>query len=131
MTTIKTSTITTKTTTGTSAKISPIVNATATNTTNNINVNSSASRCTLGIVAKCTLTCAQFINVEKRKYCVIDEGYKTQSEAIDHCKTLNSRLPVPRSKAELFAFINTIKKHTWIGIIDSGRDCSYSRSIFS
>ena len=59
----------------------------------------------LGIVAKCTLTGAvEYIYVDGRSYCVVDHGNKKHPDAVEHCKKLNARLPLPRNKAELDEF---------------------------
>ena len=59
----------------------------------------------LGIVGKCTLTgTVKNINVDGRSYCVVDLGNKKHSEAVESCKSLNAKLPLPRTKAELDEF---------------------------
>ena len=55
----------------------------------------------LGIVEKCTLTGAvKNFNVDGRSYCVVDHGNKKHPVAFEFCRKLNSRLPLPRNKAE-------------------------------
>ena len=60
----------------------------------------------LGIVTKCTLTgTVKNINVDGRSYCVVDLGNKKHSEAVELCKNLNAKLPLPRSKEEADQFL--------------------------
>ena len=59
----------------------------------------------LGFVTKCTLTgFIKIIKVYERTYCVVDHGNKKHHEAVELCKKLNARLPLPRNKAELDEF---------------------------
>ena len=59
----------------------------------------------LGIVARCTLEGdVKNIKVDGRSYCVVDHGHKKHSEAVEFCKNLNARLPLPRNEAELDEF---------------------------
>ena len=59
----------------------------------------------LGIVKKCTLTgFIKTIKVDGRLYCVVDHGNKNHPEAVEFCKNLNARLPLPRNKAEFDEF---------------------------
>ena len=59
----------------------------------------------LGIVTKCSLTGdVRNINVGGRSYCVVDHGNKKHPEAVEFCKNLNARLPLPRNQAELDEF---------------------------
>ena len=44
------------------------------------------------------------INVDGRSYCVVDHGSKKHPDAVEFCKKLNARLPLPRTKAELDEF---------------------------
>ena len=84
----------------------------------------------LGKVSNCTLSlcpvsvCANYpvkqINVEERKYCAMTQGYMTQSQGVAHCKTLNARLPLPKSNAESDAFYKEYFSRTWIDITDPG-----------
>ena len=60
------------------------------------------------------------IIVGKQEYCAVSQGYKPQSQAIDHCKVLNARLPLPKSEAESAAFLKTFPSRTWIDITDPG-----------
>ena len=46
----------------------------------------------------------KYINVDGRSYCVVNHGNKKHSEALEYCKKLNSKLPLPRTKAELDKF---------------------------
>ena len=60
----------------------------------------------LGIVTKCTLEGdVKNVKVGGRSYCAVDHGgsYK-HTEAVEFCKNLNARLPLPRNKAELDEF---------------------------
>ena len=55
----------------------------------------------LGIVEKCTLTGnVKNINVDGRSYCVVDKGSWKHSAAVDLCKKLNAKLPLPRNELE-------------------------------
>ena len=61
----------------------------------------------LGIVANCTLTGdVKNINIEGRSYCVVDHGNKKHPDAVEFCKKLNARLPLPRNKQEAEEFLN-------------------------
>ena len=40
------------------------------------------------------------INVDGRSYCVVDKGNHKHSAAVDICKNLNARLPLPRNEKE-------------------------------
>ena len=70
----------------------------------------------LGIVSKCTLVGAKKINTYSGKYCVANRGEKSQSEAYSQCRSLNARLPLPKNKDEMAAFLEISSKNTWIGI---------------
>ena len=60
---------------------------------------------TLGVVTKCTLTgTVKIIKVDGHSYCAVNHGNKELSEAVEFCKDLNARLPLPRNKAELDEF---------------------------
>ena len=72
----------------------------------------------LGIVSKCTLIGAKNIVVYSGKYCVVNTGKKSQSEAFSHCKALNARLPLPNNDAEMNAFFEFSPNETWIDIRD-------------
>ena len=74
----------------------------------------------LGKVSSCTLSNATQIHVGNNKYCAVRQGHKTQSQAIAHCKTLNARLPLPKSKAESLALFEMFPSNTWIDITDRG-----------
>ena len=76
----------------------------------------------LGKVSSCTLSNSTKINVENRTYCAVDYGYKTQSQAIAHCKTLNARLPLPKSDVESDAFLKEFPPKIWIDITDPGSE---------
>ena len=70
----------------------------------------------LGIVLNCTLVGAERINTNSSKYCVVNIGEKSQSEAYSQCTALNARLPLPKNQAEMTAFAKVFPKKTWIGI---------------
>ena len=70
----------------------------------------------LGNVSKCTLIGAKRIDIYSGKYCVVNEGERSQSDAYSQCKELNARLPLPKNQAEMDAFINISPQNTWIGI---------------
>ena len=44
------------------------------------------------------------INVDGRSYCVVDHGKKKHPNAVELCKELNARLPLPRNKQEADEF---------------------------
>ena len=75
----------------------------------------------LGIVFNCTLVGAERINTNSSKYCVVNKGEKSQSEAYSQCKALNARLPLPKNQAEMAAFMKISPKNTWISIRASVR----------
>ena len=54
-----------------------------------------------GVVSKCTLADAENIDVFSGKYCLVDKGQKSRSEAFLQCKNLNARLPLPKNEAEM------------------------------
>ena len=57
-------------------------------------------------MSKCTLTGAvKNINVDGRSYCAVNHGNKIHSKALNFCKKLNSRLPLPRNKQEADEFL--------------------------
>ena len=59
----------------------------------------------LGLVTKCTLTgIVKNIDVDGRSYCVVDKGRLVHPLAVDTCKQLNARLPLPRNQLELDEF---------------------------
>ena len=59
----------------------------------------------LGFVTKCTLIgTVKNIKVDGRSYCVVDHGNKKHPEAVEFCKNLNARLPLPRNQAEYVQF---------------------------
>ena len=60
----------------------------------------------LGVVANCTLTGnVKTINVDGRSYCVVDQGKYLHAKALEVCKKLNARLPLPRNKKESDEFL--------------------------
>ena len=78
----------------------------------------------LGVVSRCTLIGAKNINVFSEKYCVVNNGVMSQSEASSLCKASNARLPLPKNEAERIAFLKVSPNETWIDIRDavSGRN---------
>ena len=105
-----------------------ITNATATNTTATTTLTTATTTTlttladrNLGIVSKCTLVGARNIDVYSGKYCVVNKGEKSQSEAYSQCKSSNSRLPLPKNMAEMAAFLKISPNNTWIGIRNSVR----------
>ena len=82
---------------------------------------STASR--LGVVPKCTLKKAKEFTVapKGRKYCFLRQGKMSQSEAVSHCKALNSKLPLPKNNAEVQSFLKVLKRDSqsvWIDLFD-------------
>ena len=70
----------------------------------------------LGIVSSCTLTGdVKYFTVDGRSYCVIKKGKYTHPVALDLCKKLNARLPLPRNKKEASEFIK-ISGGTWANV---------------
>ena len=60
----------------------------------------------LGIVSSCTLTGdVKNFTVDGRSYCVIKKGKNKHPVALELCKKLNARLPLPRNKKEATEFI--------------------------
>ena len=50
---------------------------------------------------------------------MINAGSKKQNEAMDYCKNINAKLPLPKSKAEQDEFMKVTKTSwVWIGIKD-------------
>ena len=78
----------------------------------------------LGVVSKCSLIGGKSIKVFSNKYCVVNIGEKSRSEASLLCKALNARLPLPKNDAETTAFLKISPNQTWIDIRDpvSGRN---------
>ena len=110
-----TTAITTTATTTTIPTTVKNIKATLTTTTTKTTTTTLADK-NLGIVSKCTLVGAEKINTYTGKYCVVNRGEKSQSEAYSQCKSLNARLPLPKNKAEMAAFLKISPKNTWIGI---------------
>ena len=96
---------------------------TTTTTTTTITTTTLADK-NLGTVSKCTLVDAKKINTYTGKYCVVNRGEKSQSEAYSQCKASNARLPLPKNMAEMAAFLKLSPNKTWIGIKNtvSGRN---------
>ena len=79
----------------------------------------------LGLVQKCTLTgSVKTVSYGNRSYCLVFKGLKGQNAAMDECKKLNARLPLPKSKGEADEFrkvtktVKTQYYRVWIGIRD-------------
>ena len=61
----------------------------------------------LGFVSKCTLTGkVHNLKINGHQYCVVDKEKRKHSEAVEICKNLNARLPLPRDQAEAHAFMS-------------------------
>ena len=61
----------------------------------------------LGFVSKCTLTGkVNNIKINGRPYCVVDKGKHQHSDAVEICKKLNARLPLPRDQTEAHGFMS-------------------------
>ena len=83
-----------------------------------------SSKGSLGVVEKCTLVgnkatfqTVYTFTVGQRKYCLVQKGIgETQSEAMQICKLLNAKLPLPKNKAEYDAFKKYFIVSTWLGI---------------
>ena len=48
-------------------------------------------------------------------YCVIDEGEMKHPQAVETCRKLNARLPLPRNRAEVDEFVK-IGGKTWTNV---------------
>ena len=93
---------TSKTTTTKTTKTSTTTTLSSTAST----TSTTSSPIKLGVVTKCTLTVnVKNINVEGRSYCVIDIGSLKHPKAVETCRKLNARLPLPRNKEESDAFL--------------------------
>ena len=75
----------------------------------------------LGVVSECTLDGAQEVDVYSGKYCLVNKGEKSQSEAYSQCKESNARLPLPKNEAEIASFLEISPNNTWIDITDPVR----------
>ena len=95
-----------------------MANTTATTTTTTVTILADRN---FGLAPKCTMSGAKKINVYSGKYCVVNKGEQSQSEAILQCKASNARLPLPKNEAEMAAFLKLSPNKTWIGIIDPVR----------
>ena len=61
----------------------------------------------LGFVSKCTLTGkVHNLKINGHQYCVVDKEKRKHPEAVEICKNLNARLPLPRDQAEAHAFMS-------------------------
>ena len=65
----------------------------------------------LGLVSNCTLTDDKYfgpvtnIKINGHSYCVVNKGSDKHPQAFETCKKLNARLPLPRNKEEVDAFL--------------------------
>ena len=94
-----------------------------------------SSKGSLGVVEKCTLVgnkatfqTVYTFTVGQRKYCLVEKGMgntpgmgDTQSEAMQICKLLNAKLPLPKNEAEYDAFQKYFIVSTWLGIHGIGK----------
>ena len=63
----------------------------------------------LGFVQNCTLTGkVNYVKLNGRQYCVVDKEKHKHSEAVEICKKLNARLPLPRDQIEAHGFMSII-----------------------
>ena len=61
----------------------------------------------LGFVQTCTLKGKiNYVKINGRQYCVVDKGIHRHSEAVEICKKLNARLPLPRDQTEAHGFMS-------------------------
>ena len=61
----------------------------------------------LGFVQNCTLKGKiNYVKINGRQYCVVDKGIHRHSEAVEICKKLNARLPLPRDQTEAHGFMS-------------------------
>ena len=61
----------------------------------------------LGFVQNCTLTGkVNYVKINGRQYCVVDKEKHKHSEAVEICKKLNARLPLPRDQSEAHSFMS-------------------------
>ena len=59
------------------------------------------------------------MNAGSLSYCMVNQGDKSQNEAMKTCKNVNAKLPLPKSKEEGDSFRKiTGGKSVWIGIRD-------------
>ena len=80
-----------------------------------------------GVVQNCTLnlkfgTLTKFIGVNGRNYCAatVEKNKKSHFEAVSLCKTLNAKLPLPKSSSESVAFYNAFPFSLWVDLTDPG-----------
>ena len=75
----------------------------------------------VGVVSQCTLTGSiKKLTYDCNSYCMVNHGKKHQEAAIDFCKKMNARLPLPKSEGEATKFLKiTGSEKVWIGITDS------------
>ena len=73
----------------------------------------------LGVVTKCTLTgSVKTLSHGTNSYCMAYMGQKGQNAAMEECKKLNAKLPLPKNKEEAEKFRKITLANTWIGIRD-------------
>ena len=76
----------------------------------------------LGKVTECTLEKpVTTINVHNRSYCTKSVGKNNYKNAVSHCKSLNSRLPAPKSSEEWDMFHKSINDVSWLGVTDPSK----------
>ena len=75
----------------------------------------------LGVVSQCTLTGSiKKFTYDGRTYCIVYQDRKRQDLAIDLCKKMNARLPLPKNLGELTELLKiTGSQSFWIGLTDS------------
>ena len=50
---------------------------------------------------------------------MVDAGFRVQYHAVDYCKSINAKLPLPKSKEEFDEFRRIMDFYVWIGIMDT------------
>ena len=61
---------------------------------------------------------AQSFTVNKRNFCVLKRGRKSQAVGTAECKDLNAKLPIPTSQAEINELRKIYVGWIWLGISD-------------
>ena len=61
---------------------------------------------------------AQSFTVNKRNFCVLKRGRKSQVVGTAECKDLNAKLPIPTSQAEINELRKIYVGWIWLGISD-------------
>ena len=82
----------------------------------------------IGVVQKCTLQNAIEIKIynfgRPKLFCVVKVGIMSQLNGIHHCKTLNSKLPLPTTYGEYDEFYKVLSPNNerhWIDLRDPGQ----------